>query len=165
METVEIKLSRQKNTLFGIKLFENDNWIILNDNPGDYVLDGYKFINKHFVKNHQKLPDNNIKNQILKIKYLPEIIKPIESIPINDYKSFFSYLKEQGSLIEVNLESDEYILIGKVVGLFEKSFVLEKIGTEANILRRENLKFSIIRCIGMKTDYLKSLELYINSKK
>ena len=72
-------------------------------------------------------------------------------------------LKKHSVLIQIGLESDEYTLVGKVINVFEKSFVLEKISTDANIIGRENIKFSIVRCIEMKTDYLNSLELYLNT--
>ena len=165
MEVLEIKLSRQKHTLLGIKLIDNDSWIILNDNPGDYILDGYRFVNKRFIKRETKLADDNIKNKILNLKYQSDIIKPLEAIPLNNYKILFSYLKEQGVLVEVTLETDEYILIGKIVDVFEKSFVLEKISTSAIIFGKENLKFSLVRCVAMKTDYLRSFELYLDSEK
>lgn len=163
MEVIEIKLSRLNNKLTGVKLIDNESWIVLNDNPGDYILDGYRFVNKKFIKQEKKLLPNNIKDKILILKFQYDMVKQLETIPTNSYKSLFSYLKEKSVLVEISLDKDECILVGKIVNVFEKSFEIEKISTKATILGIENLKFSIVRSVGLKTDYLNSLELYLNT--
>lgn len=164
MEICEIKLNRQKVKLLGVKLFENNCWIVLNDSPGDYVLDGYKLINKQFVKNESKLSEDNIKYQILNLKFKDQTFEYLNSLNFDNYKNLLSCLETQKSLIEISLGSEDYILIGKIVNVFEKSFTIEKIGVNTTILGIENIKYSVIRSIGLKTDYLKSLELYLNWK-
>lgn len=160
MEVVEIKINRHKDVIYGIKIFENESWVVINENPSDYVLDGYKFIYKKYIKYINILDEEEIKQIILNSKFKPDTTNYINNIPIYDLKELLIYLRETKELIEFSLDTDEYILVGKVVDVFDKSFLLEEISTKGEVLRRENIKSKVIRSIGIKTDYLNSLELY-----
>lgn len=37
METIEIKINRHKEVICGIKLSESDYWIVINENPRDFI--------------------------------------------------------------------------------------------------------------------------------
>jgi hypothetical protein len=161
MKIIEIKLSRYPDKIKGIVIQDGGQWIMINENEVDYILNGYRFINRKYVTDAKEIEKNSILYQILHLKYTQSSI----NIPLNNYEDLLSYIKEQDLLIDVGLESDSFMLVGRVGKIFTKSFLLYKIGVDAKDIGIENIKFSTIRYISIKTDYLDSLDLYLKSVK
>lgn len=161
MEILNIKISRYRDLINGIKLYETDNLLIVLLNPVDYILDGISFINKHYIKRVNLEEKDEVKIKILKHKLnLSEYN--------DDYKSFDTirdvvlYLqKNKSKLVEIGLESSSYSIIGNVSTLKEKYFTVKMLSTKAQYLKEENFEDRKIRMLTIDSDYLKSLEYYI----
>ena len=55
--------NRYPNTISGVYLYENEEFVVMLNNPVDYVIDGIYFINKNYIKNieiHQDIISNKI---------------------------------------------------------------------------------------------------------
>ena len=48
MELIDVKISRRPKLIRGVKIKEGNQWVLVNHNLVDYVLDGYSFINKKY---------------------------------------------------------------------------------------------------------------------
>jgi hypothetical protein len=130
---------------------------MVNENEVDYVLNGYTFINRKYIKSIKEFEKDNTKYKILLLKYA----HPTDNVPLEKYEDVISYIKNQNLLIAVGLENSDFILVGKVGNVFKKSFILNKIGADAKSIGHENIKFLTIRYISIATDYLNSLDLYL----
>lgn len=74
----------------------------------------------------------------------------------------FSSFMEKKENIAIGLESDDYILVGKISKLNRKSIVLNKIDEQTNFIQSQRIPFSQIRLIEYKNNYLTSLSKYEN---
>lgn len=45
MKILNVKIKNFSDYILGVKLYDNENLLIIASNPVDYVLDGVKFIN------------------------------------------------------------------------------------------------------------------------
>ncbi len=163
MKLLNIKISRFTEKINGIKLYETENLLVVLLNSVDFVLDGICFINKKYVKQI-----NIEKSDELKIKILEH---KINSFHIDSkYKSFETikdvtdhFLKNSNKLIEVTLESPDYSIIGNIENSKEKYFIINMLSVKGKYLSGEKIEYDKTRILTVDSDYLNSLEYYINS--
>lgn len=158
MTLAEIKISRYPNFVRGLVLKETEQWIVQKRNLIDYVLDGYMFINWAYVKRINLLPPDSLDAQIMSLKQaiLPDWI---------DTDRLLFSLCEAGTLVGIGLESQDYVLVGYIVSVAEKSFRLRMIGTDGEMLKAIRIESDKIRTLVTDSDYLQSLEMYRQWKK
>jgi len=160
MKLLKIKISRRPELVTGIHVKEGSNWIIIQENPVDYILDGYTIINKVFIKSIiEPFEKDSFEYKIFDLKYRAMSVDLIFDLDTD--KALISFFERTDKLIGLELESDDYTLVGKVSKVNDKSFLFKMIGTKGQFLREENLKFSSIRKVDIDTDYLQSLENYL----
>ncbi|MCG2792150.1 MAG: hypothetical protein L6262_01215 [Weeksellaceae bacterium] len=165
MKLVNIKISRYPNPVSGIKLYENNNIIIILYNPVDYVLDGINIINKKYIKIIEEEKEDVLKLDILNYKvglrnYFLEYDNFTE---IHDIIKYFYVQKSK--LIEIGLESSSYSLIGNILKLNEKSFILNLLSTKAKFIKEERIDYDKIRILSFNNDYLNAFEYYLENIK
>ena len=156
MILAEIKISRYPGFVRGLVLKETEQWIVLKRNLVDYVLDGYMFINKAYVKRINPLPPDSLDAQIVSLKQEGKAILPDWIDPDRLLLS----LCEAGTLVDIGLESQDYVLVGYIVSVAEKSFRLRMIGTKGEMLNAIRIASDKIRTLVTDSDYLQSLEMY-----
>lgn len=161
MEVIDIRISRYKDVITGIKIAEGADWLMISSVVGDYLLDGVKIINKRYIKSIDVIPQTDITYKILKLKYEPpERVVSYQSLSTS--LGLFRELRERGDLIAMQLHTEGAIVVGRVLSLNRQSFVMETIDTEARIDDVHTFRFDKIRDIGLHNDYLDSLDTYMN---
>lgn len=161
MALAEIKISRYPGFVRGLVLKETEQWIVLKRNIVDYVLDGNMFINKAYVKRINLLPPDSLDAQIMSLKQEGNAILP----DWIDTDRLLLSLCEAGTLVDIGLESQDYVLVGYIVSVAEKSFRLRMIGTKGEMLNAIRIESDKIRTLVTDSDYLQSLEMYRQWKK
>ena len=168
MEIIEFRISRYGNTpIFGVCLSEGQNWLVIRENEVDYSLDGIKFINKKFIR-HRIIVDNDaMKRTILSSKYsnYEKDKSVIESLNLDKNTDLFQSLKNKNCLLGVGLNKKDKFFVGRIENIYEKSISLRTIGTFTEDCGMMNIPFDRIRFINIDTDYLNSLNLYMEIKK
>ncbi len=161
MNILEIKISRYTRKLYGVKLFENDNLLVIEINPVDYVLDGICFINKKYIKEVNEVKDI-LKHEILNNKLNTNKFDYDRFINIYEVVKYF---QENKKLIKLGLDSQYYSLIGQVLRINNKSFFLKILSVKAVYLNEILIEYNKIRTITLNDDYLDSLENYLMRNK
>lgn len=165
MELIDIKINRRSELISGVKIKEGNQWVLVNYNPIDYVLDGYSFINKKYIKKVLIVSEEVFDYRVIKIKYNDNISDSFSNLIFDTYKGLLLNLLSTSKLAEFEFESSEYCIIGKITKMNEKSFIINKLSTEGEFIGEENFKFNSIRIINTETDYLKALEGFLNENK
>ena len=168
MEIIEFRISRYGNTpIFGVCLSEGQNWLVIRENEVDYSLDGIKFINKKYIRHRTIVDKDTMKHEILSLKYMDyEKDKCfIGNFNLNVSSEFFQGLKKKNYLLSVGLDRSDEIYVGWIKNIYEKSISLRTIGTFTEDCGMMNIPFDRIRFINIDTDYLNSLNLYMEIKK
>jgi len=168
MELLEIKIIRFKELLYGILLGEGTQWTLTKAQKGDYMLDGYNFINNKYIVYKNCIPESTKEYKILSIKNESEEKKYDDGFDdpsiLNDYRSLFTFCKEKDVLVSVYLHSQDFIYVGKIKEVRSNSFVMEKYDVNMTIFDYENISFEKIRNLAMHTDYLESLNLLLDDE-
>ena len=166
IKLIKYKINRYGITpIYGVLLHEGNQWIVTKDNVVDYVLDGIRFINRKYISYKKKIEvdDDEMKVKIIPLKY-KDALKDKElvaKLDLNSYHGFFSMLKPMGYMTEIGLDKEDSMYVGTIAKINEKSVTFDTIGTLTEDTGMMNIPFDRIRYIGIETDYLKSLSLYI----
>jgi hypothetical protein len=162
MKIVDFKLRRRTNRLSGIKLLDHTDFVVFSANPVDFVLDGFGILNKDYLESENTLAEINMKSKILSYK-LKSLVVPDY---IKEFKSFIEVIKFfsfSSQMIHIEFESDEYCLIGLVKELNEKSFRFQELSPKGKFVETVNIRYDKIRVIYIKTDYVDSLNIYLEN--
>ena len=68
----EYKIKRYKDSVVGISLGKGTQWSLMRNNPVDYVLDGYQFVNRDFIQEEHIIQDDIMLCKILPLKQKEE---------------------------------------------------------------------------------------------
>ncbi|THD30184.1 MAG: hypothetical protein DI588_16890 [Flavobacterium johnsoniae] len=87
MELIDIKISRRPKLITGVKIKEGNQWVLVNHNLVDYVLDGYSFINKKYIKKVVEVSKEVIDYKIIKMRYNEKISDSFSDLLLESYQS------------------------------------------------------------------------------
>jgi len=162
MNLIDIKISRHRNIVSGIEIKQNSYFYYLLYNPVDFVFDGYVLVNKNFIKEISHESNENIRYKIIhKKKDKVDRENELNLSEEDNLVNVLAHFHEKKTLIQVELETDDYCLIGNIIKINEKSFILKELSASGKFIREENIRFDKIRSIYFESDYLKSYEEFI----
>ena len=121
-----------------------------------------EFANKLGVDEKNIVSTDRISAKILSLNYSPMWKYEGKGIDCTNTMHIFSTFMEKKENIAIGLESDDYILVGKISKINRKSIVLNKIDEQTNFIQSQRIPFSKIRLIEYKNNYLTSLSKYEN---
>lgn len=164
MKLLEIKIRRFKELITGILLKQGTHWYLAKQNVVDYVLDGFICINRHFIMYENEIHKDTILYKILSLKNGtkkdPDIYN--DSI-LNGYDSFFSFLQTNQILVAICLHNEDAVFVGKIKDVSDMSFLLSSYDTDLNESGTMKIPFNKVRYIQMHTDYLNSINMFLDN--
>jgi hypothetical protein len=136
-------------------------WILLNNIPTDYLIDGLILINLQKIIRIDEINDM-VFNTILESKIKNNILD-IE-LSIEDNMSCYNSILLRKKLIMISLHIGGEGLVGEILEVKEKYFILKLLSSEG--IWEDNFKcdYEKVRVIELDTDYLKSLQIFIDFK-
>lgn len=165
MKFLSIKISRWEEILYGIFLREDKNWLVIKKNPGDYLLDGVSFINKSYIKKiNEPFDKTAFRYKVFMNKFQNYNDNTFDDLDIRSMDSIFKNIYNKEEIIELGLENSDYVLIGFICKMNEKSFALEMYSTSGNFLKIITIKYSNVRTLTLNTDYLNSIKDFLKKK-
>ncbi|TPG37734.1 hypothetical protein [Flavobacterium pectinovorum] len=155
---VEIKI-RGYEYFIGVFINYGKEWVIIRNISGDYIIDGFKIINRKFIVSISLINSEPLKT-IVKLKHLNFVYKL--DYDLNNTVSLIRDIKKNGDLIFVLLANEDMAFVGFVDEIHQKSLNLRDLTSKGEMSGFvKNYKFDKIRIIETKTDYLDSLEIYL----
>ena len=159
VETYTIEGWKEKVT--GIVLDENDNWILINEVPVDYLPDGFSLINKNHLSKRKTTKLDQQTALVLKLKkYKPELAKKFK---FGSVSKMTKWIENQYGLIQFQDEHEDSLEIGVVDRIKKNTMNLLFLKTNGKFVKKYTYEYEIdkIRKISFDSDYLYSLSLLI----
>ena len=157
---IKVKINRYPNTISGVYLYENEEFVVMLNNPVDYVIDGIYFINKNYIKNIE-IDQDIISNKILLHK---ASLYNTDNMNFSNFKKILQYLLNKQQLIEFYLDKQSYTLIGRIISIDNKVIKVNLVDTQSSFLKKEKISYNKIRVLAINTDYVDALEWYSKHK-
>lgn len=156
---VEIKI-RGYEYFIGVFISYGKEWVIIRNISGDYIIDGFKMINRKFIVSINLINSEPLKT-IIELKHLNFVYDL--NYDLNNTVSLISGIKKNADLIFLLLKKEDLAFVGFVEEVYQKSLILRDLTSKGMMSGFvKNYKFDEIRIIEIKTDYLNSLEIYLN---
>jgi hypothetical protein len=158
---VRLELDEWQSALRGITVAEGDDWVILQRNIVDYVIDGFMFVPKNKIIRMFQTTEDDFTYDVISAS------KEIKKIDIDNKSNAILTLKRIGEIykfIGVYDTNDSTLSVGIFAQINAKFLTLETISTKAELEKKESIILSSMQAVEFDTDYLKSLNNYMASK-
>lgn len=156
-----IKIKQWKAKKAGILIDESDSWILINKIFGDYILDGYEFINKMHISFIERGSEEIFVEDVLSASN--KIIRDSFNLPL-ETRDLLDFLNKKQIVFELSTKFEDSIYIGRICKILEKSICIKPMNADGQWLK-DNYLFRIdsLRTVALGSDYLNSLVKYSQS--
>ena len=162
-QLISIEFDDKKEIFNGFLIDWTEDWILLKNNPVDFIIDGYTILKNKNVKAIIQDKDHEFTERVIKLKGLKTSAEEI--IPLKDLSSIINFLADKYEIFQIAKKSDKAVYLGKLIELNEKEAVIDFLGTEGEFEGEMSFKLDKIRIIEFDTDYINSLKLVVDQEK
>ena len=154
---ITIEFSDKKKSVSGFLLDYSDEWILLQSNVVDFVIDGYTIIRNKKIEGIYREEDEIFKENVIKLKgILPKIDK---KVPLENTVALFKFLNDEYGIFLLSKKSDSAVYPGRLLAMDESQIAIEWIDLKGKWTENRAFKLDKIRMIEFNSDYLISLKL------
>jgi hypothetical protein len=162
-QLITIEFDDKKEIFSGFLIDWTEDWILLKNNPVDFIIDGYTIIKNKNVKAIIQDKDHEFTERVIKLKGLKTSASEI--IPLKDVFSIIYFLASRYQIFQIATKSEKAVYLGKLIEMNEEEVVIDFLGTEGQFEGEMSFKPSKIRVIEFDTDYINSLKLIVEEEK
>ena len=162
-QLISIEFDDKKEIFSGFLIDWTEDWILLKNNPVDFIIDGYTILKNKNVKSIIQDKDHEFTERVIKLKGLKTSAEEI--IPLKDLSSIINFLADKYEIFQIATKSDKAVYLGKLIELNEDELVIDFLGPEGEFEGEMIFKQNKIRVIEFDTDYINSLKLIVDQEK
>lgn len=162
-QLITIEFDDKKDTFSGFLIDWTEDWILIKNNPVDFIIDGYTILRNKNVKAIVQDKDHEFTERVIKLKGLKT--SAAEIIPLTDLPSIIYFLASRYGIFQIATKSDKAVYLGKLVEIDDDQLVIEFLTPEAEFEGEMIFKPKKIRVIEFDTDYINSLKLIVDEEK
>ncbi|SHN13546.1 hypothetical protein [Flavobacterium xinjiangense] len=162
-QLITIEFVDKKEIFSGFLIDWTEDWILLKNNPVDFIIDGYTILKNKNVKAIIQDKDHEFTERVIKLKGLKTSAEQI--IPLTDLSSIIHFLANKYEILQIATKSDKAVYLGKLIKLKEEELLIDFLGTEGQFEGEMSFKPNKIRVIEFDTDYINSLKLIVEDEK
>ena len=162
-QLITIEFDDKKEIFSGFLIDWTEDWILLKNNPVDFIIDGYTILKNKNVKAIIQDKDHEFTDRVIKLKGLKT--SAAEIIPLKDVSTIIHFLASRYEIFQIATKSDKAVYLGNLLELNEEELIIDFLGTEGKFEGEMSFKPNKIRVIEFDTDYINSLKLIVNEDK
>lgn len=143
----------------GIVLAENENWILVNHIPVDYLIDGYTLINKkHILKRHSGKDEKQIE-RVTKLKEVT--VKKPEDFEFADTLGLLQWCEGKFGIFAFQTEDEYAAFFGKINRVDKDALIIDSVFADGKVMPDYDFEFDLkeVRTITFGSDYFESMRL------
>ncbi|TDO71570.1 hypothetical protein EV143_108226 [Flavobacterium chryseum] len=161
-QLIAIEFSDKKEIFTGFLIDYSDDWILLRNNPVDYILDGFVILKNKNVENVHRDQDLAFTEKVIRLKGLKTNAEDI--IPIRDLDSIVNFITNKYGIFQISKKSAKSAYLGKLISLNEEELLIDFLDTKGQFGGELSFNPEKIRVIEFDTDYINSLKLVIEKE-
>ena len=159
-QLISIEFEDKKEIFTGFLIDWTEDWILIKNNPFDFIIDGYTILRNKNIKSIIQDKDHEFTERVIRLKGLKTSAEEI--IPIQDLPAIVNFLARQYGIFQVAKKSDKAVYLGKLIEITDTELVMDFLDTEGQFEGEMPFKLSKIRVIEFDTDYINSLKLIVD---
>jgi hypothetical protein len=161
-QLISIKFEDKRDVFTGILIDFSEDWLLLRNNPADFVIDGFVILRNKKIKSIYQEPEYDFVEKVIRLKNVK--INPEDAIPLTDLYSILDFLTSKYSLFQIATKSDKAVYIGKLKDYNDDQMTIDFLSTCGKWDGEMDFKPNKVRVIEFDTDYLNSLKLVLEEK-
>lgn len=158
-QLVEIEFQDKKEIFTGFLIDYSDDWILLRNNPVDFILDGFVILKNKNIEAVNRDHDLAFNEKVIRMKGLQ--INSEDIIPIRDLASIMKYVSEKYGIFQIAKKSSKSAYLGKLIDFTDEELTIDFLDTKGQFGGELSFNPEKIRVIEFDTDYINSLKLIV----
>lgn len=156
-QLVSIEFLDKKEIYTGFLIDYSDDWILLKNNPIDFIIDGFVILKNKNIERIYRDQDHEFTEKVIRLKGLKTNAKDI--IPIRDLASIISFVDKKYGVFQIAKKSATSAYLGKLIQLNNEELIIDFLDTKGQFGGELSFNPEKIRVIEFDTDYINSLKL------
>ena len=158
MQVETYKIKTWNDTITGLLIKENDDWILIKEVEGDYHVDGFTLLRKEYVK---KRKTKKWEKQVAIVLGLQKVSKTLRGFKFGDLPTMMAWIEKKYGLFAFQDNVEESIEIGRVEDIKDGTLGLNFLKADGTFVADYvyDYKLNKIRKVSFATHYLNSLLL------
>ncbi|WP_068844646.1 hypothetical protein [Flavobacterium chilense] len=162
-QLIAIEFTDKKELFTGFLIDYSDEWILLRNNPVDFILDGFVILKNKNIEAVHRDHDLAFTEKVIRLKGLKTNAEDI--IPIRDLSSIINYITNKYEIFQIAKKSAKSAYLGKLIALTDEELTIDFLDTKGQFGGGLSFNPEKIRVIEFDTDYINSLKLVILENK
>ncbi|MDX6191072.1 hypothetical protein SGQ83_17080 [Flavobacterium sp. Fl-318] len=158
-QLIAIEFTDKKEIFTGFLIDYSDDWILLRNNPVDYILDGFVILRNKNIEAVHRDQDLAFTEKVIRMKGLKTNAEDI--IPIRDLAAIINFLTNKYEIFQISKKSAKSAYLGKLIELTEEELTIDFLDTRGKFGGELSFNPQKIRVIEFDTDYINSLKLVV----
>ena len=159
-QLIAIEFQDKKEIFTGFLIDYSDDWILLRNNPVDFILDGYVILRNKNIEAVHRDQDLAFTEKVIRLKGIKTNAEDI--IPIRDLNSILKFIDGRYGIFQISKKSAKSAYLGKLIALTDEELTINFLDTRGQFGGELEFNPEKIRVIEFDTDYINSLKLIIS---
>jgi hypothetical protein len=161
-QLISIEFEDKKEIFTGFLIDYSDDWILLRNNPVDFIVDGYILLKNKNVKSIHRDEDHEFTEKVIRLKGVKTNAEDI--IPIKDLASIVTFLDKKYGIFQIAKKSSKSAYLGKLIELNKEELTIDFLDIRGEFGGELSFNPDKIRVIEFDTDYINSLQLIVRDE-
>lgn len=158
-QLIAIEFEDKKELYTGFLIDYSDDWILLRNNPVDFILDGFVILRNRNIANIHRDEQVEFTEKVIRLKGVKTNAEDI--IPIRDLDTIIRYLDKKYGVFQIAKKSAKSAYLGKLIELNNEELTIDFLDIRGEFGGELSFNPDKIRVIEFDTDYINSLKLLI----
>ncbi|MGM8361355.1 hypothetical protein ACSV4D_05495 [Flavobacterium sp. ARAG 55.4] len=158
-QLIEIEFEDKKELYTGFLIDYSDDWILLRNNPVDFIVDGFVILRNRNIANIHRDEQLEFTEKVIRLKGVKTNAEDI--IPIRDLETIIHYLDKKYGVFQIAKKSAKSAYLGKLIALNNEELTIDFLDIRGEFGGELSFNPEKIRVIEFDTDYINSLKLLI----
>ncbi len=156
-QLISIEFQDRKELYTGFLIDYSDDWVLLRNNPVDFILDGFIILRNKNIEQLYREEDHEFTEKVIRLKGLKTNAEDI--IPIKDLNTIIQFLDRKYGVFQIAKKSAKSAYLGKLIELNNEALTIDFLDTRGEFGGELSFNPEKIRVIEFDTDYINSLKL------
>jgi len=161
-QLIAIEFTDKKELFTGFLIDYSDEWILLRNNPVDFILDGFVILKNKNIEAVHRDQDLAFTEKVIRLKGLKTNAEDI--IPIRDLSSIINYINTKFGIFQIAKKSAKSAYLGKLLALTAEELTIDFLDIKGQFGGELSFNPEKIRVIEFDTDYINSLKLVLEQE-
>lgn len=158
-QLISIEFQDKKELYTGFLIDYSDDWILLRNNPVEFIVDGFIILRNKNVEQIHRDEELEFTEKVIRLKGVKTNAEDI--IPIKDLGTIIHYIDTKYGIFQIAKKSAKSAYLGKLIELNNEELTIDFLDIRGEFGGELSFNPDKIRVIEFDTDYINSLKLLI----